>query len=83
MSDADEVVSLVKALRPTLAGRPKEIQGAALADLLAIWLASHVVRGDPAATKRWHDKILKLHLTAVRKLVPIAYQELIEPRPDA
>jgi hypothetical protein len=85
MSEADEVVALVAAARPLLMGKPKEVQGAALADLLAIWLASHVVRGDPAATKRWRAAILKLHLKAVRQLVPINYQALVEPqlRPDA
>jgi hypothetical protein len=85
MTDADEAVALVQAMRPLLMGRPKEVQGAALADLLAIWLAGHVVRGDPAATKRWRADILKVHLKAVRQLVPINYQALVEPqlRPDA
>jgi hypothetical protein len=80
MSDADEVVALVTAVRPFFIGRPKEVQGAVLADLLAIWLAGHVVRGDPTATKRWRKDILKIHLDSVRKLIPINYQALVEPQ---
>jgi hypothetical protein len=85
MSEADEVVALAAAIRPMLVGKASQIQGAVLADLLSIWLAGHVVRGDPQATKRWRRDILKIHLDSVRKLVPINFKAVIEPhlRPDA
>jgi hypothetical protein len=85
MSQADDVVALVTAVRPLFIGTPPEIQGAALADLVSIWLAGHVVRGDPKATKRWREQVLKVHIETVRLLVPINYQALVEPhlRADA
>jgi hypothetical protein len=85
MSEADEVVALVAAVRPLLVGKAKEVQGAALADLVSIWLAGHVVRGDQKATDRWRKDILAMHVETVRLLIPINYQALVEPqlRPDA
>ena len=35
-----EVTHLVEQIKPILSGKPHEIQGAVLADCLAIWLAS-------------------------------------------
>jgi hemerythrin len=85
MQDADDVVALVAQLRPLLASKPSEIQGAALADLLSIWLAGHVIRGDHKATKRLRDKVLNIHIEIVRRLIPISFKMCIEPhlRPDA
>jgi hypothetical protein len=84
-AEADEVVALVAILRPLLAGRAKEVQGAALADLVSIWLAGHVIRGDPAATERWRKDVLAMHVETVRLLLPINYAVYVEPqlRPDA
>jgi hypothetical protein len=76
MSDIDDAVALAKAAQPFLTSKPSEIQGAALAGLLAIWLAGHVVHDDPAATKLWRAKILKIHLTTVRRLTSIYSQTL-------
>jgi hypothetical protein len=80
MSEADEVVALAAAIRPLLIGRPKEVQGAALADLVSIWLAGHVVRGDPKATERWRKDILAMHVETVRLLIPINYKVYVEPQ---
>ena len=46
--DAKKVEALVKAVMPLFRGRSVQLQGAALADLLSIWLAGHVVPGIPA-----------------------------------
>lgn len=80
LSDADEVMAMVKAIRPLLAGRAAEVQGACLADLLAMWLAGHVLVGDPAASEAYREKVIALHLDAVRRLIPINYAALIEPK---
>lgn len=80
MTQADEVFELVAAARPLLAGKPSEIQGAALADLVAIWIAGHMQPGDAALTKRLRDKLLKIHVAMVRELVPFNHKTLIEPR---
>lgn len=66
-----EVNRLVDRVAPLLAGQPSEIQGAALADMLAIWLAGHIVYGDKRGTDRLRERLLREHLRAVRALVPV------------
>jgi hypothetical protein len=72
-----EVEALVTAVRPLFAGKPPEVQGAALADLLALWIAGHVAH-DPA-DKAFREELLELHLKTVRALIPINYRTHIEP----
>ena len=52
-----------EAIRPILAGHPPQVQGAAVADLLAIWLAGH-----PAEVRK---SLLEMHLATVHKLIPV------------
>jgi hypothetical protein len=59
----EEAVRLAKQAGAFLAGRGPAMQGAILADLLAMWLAGH-----PAEVR---ESILDLHLEAVRLLVPV------------
>jgi hypothetical protein len=66
-----EVVALVDRIKPLLAGRPVETQGAVLADLLAIWLAGHQVEGDPEATRAMREALLAFHLEQVRDLTKV------------
>src|SRR5262245_21904161 len=63
MIEVGQVAPVVEAIKPHLAGRPPAIQGAALADLLAIWLAGH-----PAEVR---EALLAEHISTVRELVPI------------
>ena len=58
-------------LHRALAGKPPEVQGILLADLVAIWLAGHLVVGDAPATAKLRETLLRAHLRAVRKLLPI------------
>jgi hypothetical protein len=82
--DVDDSVKqaqqLVKACRPLFAGKPPPVQGAALADMLAIWLASHVVPGDEAATIAVRAELLERHLETVAALIPINYAQSVEPQ---
>jgi hypothetical protein len=78
--DAKEVFELVAAIRPLLRGKSAQVQGAALADLLAMWLAGHVIQGDPEETKRMRETMLELHLVAVRALIDINYKTSVEPQ---
>lgn len=71
MSGARDVEALVDSLAALLAGRSAQIQGAALADLLATFLAGHIVPGDAAATDAVRERILAVHVDVVRKLVPV------------
>lgn len=68
---ADEVEKLVRQIAPLLAGRPPSVQGAALADLTAIWLAGHLIESDANATRAMRKRILDGHTAKVRELVPI------------
>jgi hypothetical protein len=81
-AQADEVMALVEAVRPLFKGKAPEVQGAALADLLAMWLAGHFDANDPegAATEQIRETMLELHLASVRDLIPINYLALIEPQ---
>jgi hypothetical protein len=65
-----EVAALVERIRPILAGHSPEIQGGALADCLAIWLAGHVA-ADKDATDVLRNQILFQHVAAVQQLIPI------------
>jgi hypothetical protein len=78
--DAKEVFELVKAIRPLLTGKPAQVQSAALADLLAMWLAGHVIRGDQEATERLREQVLEMHLVGVRALIDINYKTSVEPQ---
>lgn len=66
------VREIVDRIKPMLAGHPSTQQGAALADLLSIWLASHFVKGGEGAdesTRALRETLLTLHVESVRALV--------------
>jgi hypothetical protein len=65
---ADEAMRLVEEIKPKLAGLAPELQGAVLADLLAMWLAGHFA-GDAEATARLRRTMLAEHLKTVSGLV--------------
>jgi hypothetical protein len=70
-TDIIDIGNLVERIKPLLAGRPSKIQGAALADLLAIWLAGHVIAGDAEATHELRAKLLEMHVDKVLDLIPV------------
>lgn len=69
-------------IRPELAGEPPNVQGAVLADILAIWLAGHIVPGDKKATDALREDMLKTHLKQVRQLVELSHKIIHEPEPE-
>jgi hypothetical protein len=69
--DLGLVDQLITRIKPILAGHSPDIQGAVLADLLAIWLAGHIDPDSPRETRKIRDSLLHNHLDAVRTLVPI------------
>jgi hypothetical protein len=75
-SDMAAVTGMVDRMRRHLAGHRPELQGAALADLLATWLAGHHIEGDARATNRLRTTILSMHVETVREMVPIAAKEI-------
>jgi hypothetical protein len=78
--EADEALALVRDCAALFAGKSAGVQGAALADLLALYLAGHVVRDDPSATRMVREALLEQHLKIMWKLVPINFKGRIEPR---
>lgn len=78
--DAKEVRRIANQARHLLAGRPAAVQSAVLADLLAIYLAGHIVRGDPVKTDVLREQLLDLHVDLVRQLVPVNAATIHGPR---
>lgn len=74
---AEEVERIVEEIRPLLAGKPPEFQGAVLCDLLAIWLAGH-----PPALR---EGVLAYHIAMAQSLVAVNEAMLFGPEghPDA
>jgi hypothetical protein len=66
-----EVGPIVERIRPILAGHPAPIQGAALADCVAIWLAGHHVEGDEDRTRTLRAHLLADLCHTIRRLVPV------------
>ena len=71
MNDVDEVIDMVQKIRPHLRGHAPEIQGAALADLAATWLAGHCVPGEPERTAELREQLLAEHVVHLRILIEV------------
>jgi len=66
---AIEALDLVEQIRPILATRDEDVQSAALAELLALWIAGHTA-GPPGQTVyQWREELLQKHIELVRKLI--------------
>lgn len=82
MTEPAEVVGLiVKRMGVLLAGHPAEIQGAVLADLLAIYLAGHHIHGSQVRTDALRERLLEMHVGAVRELIPVNAEQIHGGRP--
>jgi hypothetical protein len=64
-------IDLAKSIHPLLADHPAPVVGAALADLLSLLIAGHIVDGNPRETQRVRDRVLDEHIRAVKRLVPL------------
>jgi hypothetical protein len=73
-------MKLTQKIREMLQGKPPQMQGAVLADLLAMWIAGHVDINGDEASDRHRELILQIHLEAVRTLIPVNYKLYIEPQ---
>jgi hypothetical protein len=67
-------------IKAALSGKGAALQGALLADMVALWLAGHIVTDDEAASAAAREMILRDWLDTVWKLVPLAEAEIIKPR---
>jgi hypothetical protein len=72
----EAALGLAKSVHHVFAGKPPEIQGAALVDLVATHVAGHVVPGSQKKTGLLRAELLDLFMDAVEQLIPIADAEL-------
>jgi hypothetical protein len=69
---ANEAEAIVAQVRPFFAGHDPGVQGAALADLLAIWLAGfQTPDGTPEQIHAFRQQMLEMHIEQMWQLVPI------------
>jgi hypothetical protein len=73
-----EAAKMLDECSKALVGHETYVQGAVLADLLSMWLAGHNVVGDREATDRLREGLLQEHIQAVRALIPVSEQQIIE-----
>lgn len=71
-------LTLSRIIAPVLYGEPSYVQGACLADLMSLWIAGHIVPGDPEATEKARRDFVADWLTAVWKLVPASEEQIME-----
>ena len=69
--EVDQVKALVDRISPILHGQDRQVQGAALADLLARWLVGHCVPDDRFQTILMRGRILHQHMKIVRDLIKV------------
>ena len=67
----EEVWEIIEKVGPMLKGRSAGIQGAVLADLLAMWLAGHWVERSVEETRALRERILRMHVEKVWEMVEV------------
>jgi hypothetical protein len=70
------IKAVVSTIAPILRGLPPGIQSAALADLMAMWLAGH--QGEKLEIDEFREGILQEWCKTVRDLVPLNEQAMFE-----
>jgi hypothetical protein len=78
--DAVKAAALAKRCYPLFAGQGPDVQGAALAELVALHIACHVVQGDEVQTAQMREVMLELFVGTVKKLVPVLEALEVTPR---
>ena len=72
---ASRALALSKQIKPLLAGQGPDLQAAALADLVSVWLAGH--------PKALREELFSDWIATVRQLLPVSIAEIFgnEPPP--
>ena len=70
--DTADVEMMVNQIRPLLSGKSPPLIGAALANLLATWLASHTTF-DKREDAGLREKMLAMHVKMVRAMIPLEH----------
>jgi len=71
MSDDTQLIfETIERIKPLLAGKPPPIQGAVLAELLALWISHHyMVDADGQEQQQMWEDLLQMHVEHVRMLI--------------
>lgn len=75
--DATTALSLAERVRPVLAGNPPDIIGAALADLVAMWIAGHFDTRGAIETAKHREQLIGQWLDTVRQLIEVNEQMIM------
>ena len=76
-ADIPFVRELCDTIGPLLRGRGPFVQSAVLADLVAMWLAGHIGT-TPEQTAEIRETMLALFIEAVRDMIPLNEQMILE-----
>jgi hypothetical protein len=68
---ANEVLQIVELVKPLLAGKDPEVQGAVLAELLSLHLAGYWIKGNQQQTQELRDSLLIAHCAIVQGLTEV------------
>jgi hypothetical protein len=71
-----QAFKLTELIWPLLEGKDPDVIGAALAYSLAMLLASHFVKDNETATVMLREELLRMHVSQVRDMIPVAVEEL-------
>ena len=66
-----EVLEIVELVKPILAGKDVQVQGAVLAELLSLHLAGHWIPGDQQQTRELRESLLMTHCAFVQELIKV------------
>jgi len=67
MPRAEEALDLARQIEPMLKGHDAAVVGAALAQLLAIWVAGH--------NEAERTGLIEMHIVGVRSMIPVILKE--------
>jgi hypothetical protein len=70
--DIQTIEHMSQQCRLVLAGLPPEVQGAVLGEVVATWIAGHVITDEPGATDRLRKRLTVEHCKLVTDLVIVA-----------
>lgn len=73
----ESVDKLFQRTRRIFAGKPPDVTGAVLAELVALWIAGHVA-DEKAWTEELRERLLTVHVDIVRDLIPVMFEQAIK-----
>jgi hypothetical protein len=78
--EATRALKLADRIKPLLAGKGPGVQSAALADLVALWLAGHIDVTGALETDFLREPVLENWLKTVRELVPACEADILRTK---